>query len=105
MENKSKFQRNHKVKVLIAQFCLTLCDPIECSLPGSSVREIVQARIPPPRILPNPGIEPMSPALQTNSLLSESPDKIKMMYFVCILFTYEKLRKTEKEMEECIADC
>ena len=105
MESKSKFQRNHKVKVLIAQFCLTLCDPIECSLPGSSVCEIVRARIRPPRILPNPGIEPRSPALQTNSLLSEPPDKIKMMYFVCIAFTYEKLRKTEKEMEEYLADC
>jgi len=50
-------------------------------------------------------MEPRSPALQTNSLLSEPPDKIKMMYFVYILFTYEKLRKIEKEMEEYIADC
>ena len=27
------------------QLCLTLCDPIDCSLPGSSVHEIFQARI------------------------------------------------------------
>ena len=27
------------------QSCPTLCDPIDCSLPGSSVREILQARI------------------------------------------------------------
>ena len=25
--------------------CLTLCDPMDCSLPGSSVQEILQARI------------------------------------------------------------
>ena len=29
----------------IAQLCLTLCDPMECSLPGSSVHGILQARI------------------------------------------------------------
>ena len=28
-----------------AQSCLTLCDPMDCSLPGSSVRGIFQARI------------------------------------------------------------
>ena len=27
------------------QSCLTLCDPMDCSLPGSSVRRILQARI------------------------------------------------------------
>ena len=27
------------------QFCLTLCDPMDCSLPGSSVHGILQARI------------------------------------------------------------
>ena len=29
----------------VAQSCLTLCDPMDCSLPGSSVQEILQARI------------------------------------------------------------
>ena len=33
------------VKVLVAQLCLTLCDPMDCSLPGFSVHEILQARI------------------------------------------------------------
>ena len=33
------------VCVLVAQSCLTLCDPIDYSLPGSSVHEILQARI------------------------------------------------------------
>ena len=31
--------------VKVAQLCLPLCDPVDCSLPGSSVRGILQARI------------------------------------------------------------
>ena len=34
-----------KVKVLVTQPCLTLCDPMDYSLPGSSVHRILQARI------------------------------------------------------------
>ena len=54
-----------------AQSCPTLCNPLDCSPPGSSVHGIFQARIlewvacPPPGDLPDPGIEPestMSPA-------------------------------------------
>ena len=33
------------MKVLVAQLCLTLCDPKDCSMPGSSVHGILQARI------------------------------------------------------------
>ena len=33
------------VKVLVVQVCLTLCDPMECSLPGSSVHGVLQARV------------------------------------------------------------
>ena len=33
------------VKVLVAQSCQTLCDSLDCSPPGSSVHEILQARI------------------------------------------------------------
>ena len=29
----------------VAQPCPTLCDPVDCSPPGSSVHEILQARI------------------------------------------------------------
>ena len=29
----------------VAQSCLTLCDPMDCSLPGSTIRRIFQARI------------------------------------------------------------
>ena len=34
-----------KVKVLVAQLCLNLCDPMDCSLTGSFVHGILQARI------------------------------------------------------------
>ena len=30
---------------LVARLCLTLCDPVDCSLPGSSVHGISEARI------------------------------------------------------------
>ena len=52
-----------------------------CSPPGSSVRGILQARIlewlpfPSPEDLPNPGIEPGSPALRADALPSEPPGK------------------------------
>ncbi|KAB0350608.1 hypothetical protein FD754_015465, partial [Muntiacus muntjak] len=55
-----------KVKVLVAQLCPTLCDPKDCSLPGSSP-------FPSPGDLPNPGIKPRCPALLADSLLSEPP--------------------------------
>ena len=60
------------------QSCPTLCNPMDCTLLGSSLQGIIQARIlewvacPPPGDLPNPGIFPahglnpaslMSPAL------------------------------------------
>ena len=38
---------NHTIIVLclVAQSCLTLCDPTDCSPPGSSVHEIRQAKV------------------------------------------------------------
>ena len=60
------------------QLCPTLFNPVDCSPPGSSVREILQAKIlkwvalPSSRNLPNPGFElmsPVSPALQVDSIL------------------------------------
>ena len=73
-----------KVKVLVAQSCLILCDPIDCSPPGSSVHGILQARIqsrlpfPPPGDLSGPGIEPaspMSPALAGGFFTTVPPGK------------------------------
>ena len=33
------------VKCEVTQSCLTLCDPIDCSLPGSSLHGVLQARV------------------------------------------------------------
>ena len=68
-----------KVKVLVTQLCPTLCDPMDCSSPGSSVHGILQGRVLEwvaisfSRDLPDPRIEPWSPALQADSLLPEPP--------------------------------
>ena len=34
-----------KSEIEVAQLCPTLCDPMDCSLPGSSVHGIFQARV------------------------------------------------------------
>ena len=54
----------------VTQSCPTLCDPMDCSLPGSSIHGIFQTRkywsglpFPSPGDLPNPGINPGSPTL------------------------------------------
>ena len=61
--------------------CPTLCDPMDCSPSGSSAHGIFQQEywsgLPclPPGDLLDPAIEPRSPALQADSLPSESPGK------------------------------
>ena len=61
--------------------CPTLCDPMDCTPLGSSVHGIFQARILEwfaisfSRGLSDSGIKPRSPALQTDSLLTELPRK------------------------------
>ena len=40
-----KIRWNDQIKVLVTQLCPTLCNSKNCSPPGSSVHEIVQARI------------------------------------------------------------
>ena len=66
---------------LVAQLCPTLCDPRDCSPPGSSAHGILQARIlewvafPSPRDLLDPWIEAWSLILQVDSLTSKPPGK------------------------------
>ena len=68
----------------VAQSSPTLCNPMDCNLPGSSVHGIFQAR----RVLEwvaisfsrgenlsNPGNKPGSPTLQADALPSEPPGK------------------------------
>ena len=67
----------------VAQSCLTLCNLMDYSLPGSSVHGILQARtlewvaISFSRYPPDPGIESKSPTLQADALHSEPPGKPK----------------------------
>ena len=63
--------------MLVAQSCLTLCNPTDCSPPGFSAMEFSRQEywsglpLPSPEDLPDSGIEPWSPALQAYSLLFE----------------------------------
>ena len=66
----------------VSQLCPTLSDPMDCSLPGSSIHGIFQAIVLEwiaisfsRGDLPNPGIEPRSPALQMDSLPDEPEGK------------------------------
>ena len=65
----------------VSQSGPTLCDPMDCSLPGSSLHGILQAKVlewfafPSPGDLPDPGIEPGSPTFQADALTSEPPGK------------------------------
>ena len=79
--------------MLVTQSCLTLCNPKDDSLPGSSVHGILQARIlewvfPSPGTLPETGIEAGSHALQSDSLPSEPPGKPDL--FAEVLVTWQR---------------
>ena len=84
----------------LLQLCPTLCNPMDYSPPGSSVHGISQARklewVPmiPPGDLPNPGVQPATPALQVGA---ESPGKpflvglsirqIFLIYEICLMLS------------------
>ena len=68
----------HESESEVAQSCPTLSDPMDCS--PLSMRFCKQGYwsglpFPSPGDLPNPGIEPGSPALQADALPSEPPQK------------------------------
>ena len=87
-----------------AQLCLALFDPMNYSLPGSSVHGILQARIlerlpfPPPGHLPKPGIKPtypVSPALAGGFFIIEPPEK-RYVY----MYRVSNLGGTKQESEK-----
>ena len=75
------FQHFAAGKGKVAQSCLTLCDSMDCRLPGSSVHGILQARIVEWVAIPffrgpfQTAIKPRSPALQADSFPAELPGK------------------------------
>ena len=122
------YLHTHTQACSYAQSCLTLCDPMDCSLPGSSAHGIFQARTlgtvvcqaplsiglsrqelwselpcPHPRDLPNPGIEPGSPALEADSLPPEPPGKPYISVYICHTHIYIHIyteREREREREK-----
>ena len=69
------------MNVSAAQLCPIVCDPMQPArllcpwdFPSKNTR-VERAVFPSPGDLPNPGIEPRSPALQVDLLPSESPGK------------------------------
>ena len=71
------------MQCLVIRSCPTLCHPMDCRLPGSSVHgdspwnTPVFLPCPPLAYLPNLGIKPRSPSLQVDSSPSEPPGKSK----------------------------
>ena len=97
----SRYIISLKVKVLVTQ-CPTLCDPMDCSPPGSSAHPIFQARtlewvaIPISRGSSWSRDRTRSPALQADSLPFELPGKCFQNdnnLFLCIC--YLKVHKEE----------
>ena len=78
------FHKISDVLCLVTQSCLTVCNPMDCSPPGSSVQGIFPGKNTGVGLhallqgnLPSLGIEPRSPPLQADSLPSEPPGKPK----------------------------
>ena len=78
------------------QSCLTLCDPVDWSPPGSSVHGILQARMwsglacPSPGDLPDPGIEPevlRSPVLAGGFFTTSAIWKAQRICFSSVQFS------------------
>jgi len=76
-------------EVLVAQSCLTLCDSMDCSSSVQEDRGFPRQEywnglpFPSPGDLPDPGIEPMFPAFQTDCFWSEPPGNMQIL---CILY-------------------
>jgi len=86
---------------MLTQSCLTLCDPMDCSLPGSSVWGISPGRIlesvaiSSSRGSSNPGIEPKSPALAGGFFTAEPPGKLGGdAYFLVLRCFSERCRRS-----------
>ena len=84
----------------VAQLCPTLCDPMNCRptrLPRPWDLYWSGLPFPSPRDLPNPGIEPRSPTLWADALLSEPLTRVEkdtcIPLFTAALFTIARTWK------------
>ena len=88
----------------VTQSCLTLCDPMVYTVHG-----ILQARIlewvafPFSRVLPNPGIEPRSPALQADSLPAEPPRSPRILEWIAYPFSSGSSQPRKQTGVSCTA--
>ena len=73
------------VKVKFTQSCPTLCDPMDYTVHGILQARILEwVAIPFCKDLPNPGTEPGSPTLQTDSLPAEPQGKPMYVYMYTV---------------------
>ena len=89
----------------VTQSSPTLCDPTDCSLPGSSVHGIFQAGywsglpFPSPGDLPDPGIEPRSPTLWADTLPPETPLVTSQSDIICLLINGSNLEEISEKIQ------
>ena len=82
----------------VVQSCPTLCDPMDCSLPGSSLHRIFQARVLErvavciSRGSSQPRDRTGSPALHADALPSEPPGKPTVMIIITLMTSILALR-------------
>ena len=89
LKNETTYQRkcNRCVKVKVAQSCPTLCDATDYMPEYWSGQPF-----PSPEDLPNPGIEPGSPALQADSLPAEPQGKPNRGLLLLLLSRFSRVR-------------
>ena len=91
----------------VPQSCPTLCNPVHCNIPGSSVCGILQARVLEWvaisffRALPDPGVKPRSPELSVQLLsrvrLFATPSIAALQASLSITISLSSLRLTSIE--------
>ena len=94
------------MKIIVAQSCPTLCDPMNCiahqaplSIEFSRQEYRSGWPCPPPGDLPNPGIEPGSPALQADSLLPDGMGQEEQKPGHCHSSQRSNSRRTSRDCE------
>ena len=107
------------VKVLVTLLGLTLCDPMDCiahqapqSMGFSRQEHWSGLRFPPPADLPDPGMEPRSPALQVDYSPSEPPaepdiDEWREEYMIDsrVIYWMDAAAAAAKSLQSCPTLC
>ena len=104
------YNKYDSVLCLVAQSCLTLCDLMGCSPPGSSVHWYSPGKntgVGCHALLqwnrPNPGIKPRSPTLQVDSLPSRHQGSPRILEWVSYPFSRGSSQPRNQTGISCIA--